>query len=458
MSIYSNLLAKPKTVAEYDNEAQTAQMNRLALQDGQNKQAEYQRGVAGDALLSRTLASGGDVQNALASGGFGKQALAYAQQQIAQKKTAAETGHLDAQTGDLTQKTKVGTYDLERKKHDVALSEITSFNTPADALASLGAHIKKGEMSPEEGDAMRQSIPQDPAKFRQWQLQGVQSILSAKDRMEYLAPTANTVANNKTSVQTAGISAAASKYSADKSAATAGARLAFDKESAVNGDDAAMDPMAIRMTAQQYLAGDSGALSNFGRGAQGAKNLNAVRLEVAKQATAAGLNGADIAAKMAEFGGVKAGQRTAGTRSASIEIAASEAAELAPLAIEASRKVSRSGFLPFGKAQIMFDQNTNDPALRQFAMANTALSNAYSQVMSRGGVATVSDKEHARELLSTAHDQPSYEAAVAQMTREIQAAQKAPGAVKKAISSGVTGKGGHDAPTAIPAGWSVKEH
>lgn len=236
--------------------------------------------------------------------------------------------------------------------------------------------------------------------------------------------------------------------------AQSAARLAFDKKQAEGGDDAAMDPLAIRMTAQQYLAGDSGALQNFGRGAQGSKNLNAVRLEVAKLATSAGMSGADIAAKMAEFGGIKAGQRTAGTRSASIEIAASEAAELAPLAVEASRKVARSGFLPFGKSQVMFDQNTNDPNLRQFAMANTALSNAYSQVMSRGGVATVSDKEHARELLSTAHDQPSYEAAVAQMTREIQAAQKAPGAVKKAISAGLTGNGGHEAAPA-PAGKAV---
>lgn len=222
-------------------------------------------------------------------------------------------------------------------------------------------------------------------------------------------------------------------------------RLAFDKSQADGNQDAAMDPLAIRMTAQQYLAGDAGALQNFGRGAQGARNLNAVRLEVAKQANSQGLNGADIAAKMAEFSGVKAGQRTAGTRSASIEIAANEAAELAPLAVEASRKVARSGFLPFGKAQVMFDQNANDPNLRQFAMANTALSNAYSQVMSRGGVATDSDKQHARELLSVAHDQPSYEAAVAQMTREIQAAQRAPGKVKEAISAGVTGKGGHDA-------------
>lgn len=232
-------------------------------------------------------------------------------------------------------------------------------------------------------------------------------------------------------------------------------RLNFDKSQAESNQDAAMDPLAIRMTAQQYLAGDTSALQNFGRGAQGAANLNAVRLEIAKQANAAGFNGADIAAKIAEFGGLKAGQRTASTRSAGIEIAANEAAQLAPLALDASRKVARSGFMPFGKAQIMFDSNTNDPNLRQFAMANTALVNAYGQAMARGGTATVSDKDHARELLSTAFDQPSYEAAVGQLQQEIKAAQAAPKTVRSNLSAELTGRGAEHAPAgpaSIPQG------
>lgn len=226
----------------------------------------------------------------------------------------------------------------------------------------------------------------------------------------------------------------------------AAARLKFDKGQAATGDDAPLDPLSVRTTAQQYLAGDNGALANIGRGAQGARNLVLVRNEIARMANAQGLNGADIAAKIAEFGGMKAGQRTLGTRTANIEVAATEAAELAPLAVEASSRVARSGLLPFGKAQIMFDTQTNDPNLRQFAMANTALANAYGQVMSRGGVATVSDKEHARELLATAFDHPSYVAAVDQLQAEIRAAQRAPGKVREEMRKETSGKGGHAAP------------
>jgi hypothetical protein len=212
--------------------------------------------------------------------------------------------------------------------------------------------------------------------------------------------------------------------------------------------------MATRMIAQQYLAGDNTALGNIGRGTQGAKNLAAVRNEIARQANVQGLNGADIAAKVAEFGGMKAGNRTLGTRTANIEVAAAEAAELAPLALDASAKVVRSGFLPFGKAQLMFDANTNDPNLREFAMANNALVNAFGQVMSRGGAATVSDKEHARELLSTAFDQPSYARAVGQLQKEIQAAQRAPGKVREEMKKATSGRHA-EAPNANAKGWTL---
>jgi hypothetical protein len=225
---------------------------------------------------------------------------------------------------------------------------------------------------------------------------------------------------------------------ADRSAA---ARLAFDKNQAETNQDAPMDPLAVHFTAQQALAGDTSAFQNFGRGAQGAQNLKSVREEMTRMALAQGMSGSDLAAKVAEFGGLKAGQRTAATRSANIEIAAQEVDSLAPLALEASAKVARSGFLPFGKVQVMFDTNTNDPDLRRLAMSNTALVNAYGQVMARGGTGTVSDKDHARELLATAFDQPSYAAAVAQLQKETRAAQAAPKAVQKSLSDSVTGRG-----------------
>jgi hypothetical protein len=99
----------------------------------------------------------------------------------------------------------------------------------------------------------------------------------------------------------------------------------------------------------------------------------------------------------------------------------------------------------------MFDTQTNDPALRQFAAANNALVNVYSRAISPSGTPTVADKEHAREMISTAMDDRSYQAVLDQMQKEITAARAAPKTVRKAFNDEVTGRGGHEAaPAARP--------
>ena len=87
------------------------------------------------------------------------------------------------------------------------------------------------------------------------------------------------------------------------------------------------------------------------------------------------------------------------------------------MARQSSELVARSGFLPFGKAEMMFNNQTNDPAMRQFVAANNSLVNVYARAISPYGVPTVSDKEHAREMLSTAYDNKSYNAVLDQIQK-----------------------------------------
>lgn len=213
------------------------------------------------------------------------------------------------------------------------------------------------------------------------------------------------------------------------------------------GSNASLDADTLDMMAEQALRGDRSVFQNVGRGAQGSANLVALRQNITRKAKALGLNGADLASITADYSGQQAGLRTSGNISARIENAAAEAAELAPLAIEASRNVARSGFLPFGKAQVMFDVKTNDPALNKFATANIGLATAYANAMARGQKATVTDMHEARDLLSTAKDQPAYEAIVEQMKLEIRAAQRAPQTVRSHLRNEISGRGNdHDAP------------
>lgn len=293
------------------------------------------------------------------------------------------------------------------------------------------------------------SIPQDPAAIPDYLNTYKTAGMKPEEQMKFTTPTADAKLSSDTQVKTTGM---------NNVTQIAVQKEISDRQDSKGDTEPTLDQDTLTSMAQQYLAGDKSVMQNLGRGAQGSANIVALRKEITKQATAKGMTGPQIAAAMADYVGTLAGQRTAGTRIANVEMASDEAQRLIPLAKQASADVARSGFLPFGKAQNMFDDQTNDPALRKFAAANNALVNVYSRAISPGGVATVSDKEHARHMLSTAMDHKSYLAVLDQMQREIQAAREAPQAVRGAFRDRVTNGTPAAAAPALPAGWSVQVH
>jgi hypothetical protein len=224
-------------------------------------------------------------------------------------------------------------------------------------------------------------------------------------------------------------------------------KMIGERQDAKGEDDGTglSDATKKRIAQQVVDAGDYSGMKNVGRGQQGARDLRGIQNAITDYAASKGMSPTQVSAKLAEFEGMKAGMRTSANISAKVENAAEEAAQLAPLAIEAGRNVARSGFLPFGRAQVLFNNQTNDENMNKFATANIGLATAYAGAMARGGKATVSDNEHARELLSTAKDQRAYEAIVSQMLQEIEAAKRAPKAVRDSLSGEISGKGGHGA-------------
>lgn len=195
----------------------------------------------------------------------------------------------------------------------------------------------------------------------------------------------------------------------------------------------------LTMLARQALAGDTSVFTNVGRGTQGPNNLVRLRGKMNEIMKANGMNPEDIAAKNAEFFGIKAGERTLGTRGTNIELASQEFLNIVPIAKGASEKVSRSKFLPFGKVQVMFDENVNDPDLAEFAAANNGIINTYARAISPTGVPTVSDKMHARKIISEAKNKEAYDRAITTLEREIEAAKASPKQVRENIRSEITG-------------------
>lgn len=194
------------------------------------------------------------------------------------------------------------------------------------------------------------------------------------------------------------------------------------------------DAETVQKAAEQYLAGDRSVLQNMGRNQAGAINRAALEREVVNQANQQGMSGADIAQRMAEFEGVKAGERALGMRSANVGMAVNEASQFADLLIKASDAVPRSNFVPANQALLSWQENTGDPNVVQYGAALNSFINAYARAVAPTGQGpSVADKEHARDMLQRAHSQAQVHAVVDQLKKEMSAAKQAPVAVKQEL-------------------------
>lgn len=218
-----------------------------------------------------------------------------------------------------------------------------------------------------------------------------------------------------------------------------------------------LDEDTAKEMAQQYLAGDKSVMQNLGRGRQGAENIVRLRKAIQSEMKATGMGGADVARKMAEFEGLKSTERTLGTRTANADMAVTEAKNLAPLALQASQGFDRSNFVPLADAETAVAKNTGSPQLKRFVTATNSLINAYARGIAPTGVGTVSDKDHAREVLSTRDGPRAYAAGVDQLMKELDAAQRSPGRVKEDVGNAFAGhKGTADNP--VPLDEYLKAH
>lgn len=210
---------------------------------------------------------------------------------------------------------------------------------------------------------------------------------------------------------------------------------------ATGGDDAKFSPDDLKFLAQQARAGDTSVYQNLGRGAQGAKNIIALRREVMRQSQEAGETGADVAAANAGFQGEKAAARTAGTKAANVDLAVSEAQKTFPIVREASAALPRTQFPGVNRALQAAQTGTGDPKVVALGTALNTAVNAYARAISPSGTPTVTDKEHARELLNTASTPEQLDAVLKVMEKEMAAARQAPKEVKAAQRERISGRG-----------------
>jgi hypothetical protein len=189
----------------------------------------------------------------------------------------------------------------------------------------------------------------------------------------------------------------------------------------------AMSDDDARFAARQYLAGDRSVLSGLGYGNTGAQNRAKVRSAIRAEAEAQGMSPADVATTIAEFEGLKAGERTLGQVGARADRAVFEANNMADLVTQYSDAFPRTEFVPLNRARQAVASGTGDTRIVQFNAAVNSFINAYARAISPTGQATISDKDHAREMLETAMTPDQVRAVVGVLKQEMQLALRSTG-------------------------------
>ena len=108
--------------------------------------------------------------------------------------------------------------------------------------------------------------------------------------------------------------------------------------------------------------------------------------------------------------------------------------------------------MPINKALNAYNTNNGGTEIREFGAALNSFINAYARAISPVGTPTVSDKDHARAMLSTADSHEQVLAIMGQLKKEMEAAGRAPGIVKKEIREGFTKDNAPTGGAAKPAG------
>ncbi|WP_292530426.1 hypothetical protein [Methylocystis sp.] len=206
-----------------------------------------------------------------------------------------------------------------------------------------------------------------------------------------------------------------------------------DKSPSLNED-------AINLTAEQILGGDTAAMTNLGRGAQGAENVAAIRNRVAQLAKERGLNGQAILDSIAGFGGHKASERTLGTQEANALAAGQEALSALGIGREASVALPRGNWVPVNMAVQAFQRGTSNPQLAGYGRAMATIANTYARAVNPKGLPHEAVVSETLKALSSAQGPGALNAMLDVMEKEIGLAQKSPAQARKVMQDLRQGK------------------
>ena len=180
--IFQNFLRPPKTVQEYDAEAQQSEGNKLGLLLQRGQYDAQQRGVAEENAFRNALSSGADEMALMAASPTRATALLKSRAEIA--KEQAQTGMYGAQTKKAEADAAKTAFDMAQAKTQQHLQQVTGIRTVQDAHAWLDQAVASGELPAERVQAVKQQLAQNPQSLEQWKQGAVMGGLTLMQQRE----------------------------------------------------------------------------------------------------------------------------------------------------------------------------------------------------------------------------------------------------------------------------------
>jgi hypothetical protein len=140
-----------------------------------------------------------------------------------------------------------------------------------------------------------------------------------------------------------------------------------------------------------------------------------------------------------EAGGAAAAERSLSTQSAKMSTAANEASNMIKVAQGYSDKIDRTQFPTINAIQNAVDKGTGGADIVNLNTALNALINSYARAISPTGNPTVSDKNHAREIVNSNYANGQLNGVFEVMQQEMQSAKTATAETRAQLKSERTG-------------------
>jgi len=458
--------------APVDPFTQYAKMQQLNVGENQNALAQYQLAQAKRAdvqanALNQAYASGVNpdtgemdyaaVRRSLAANGAGSQIPALEKTRLEQQQAALTQqkllGEIAAQPVALA-KAKIETVDAQLKQSKERLNQIDPYSPDAgqqllawhqsNHQGLLGDTLRASGSTPEQTQgAIQAAAAKGPAGIADF-IQ--KSTLGQTEFAKSIAPIPEAITDGKTKffidknprsptfgqkVGGAGFEMGMTPYESARIPIEQG-QLAVSQGNLANAQQRLkaematgnLTPETIDFIAETYR--QTGTLPPLGMGPMAAAARSKILTRAGELAMSGGQTAAqaatDVRTNKAENAGMTAGQRAIGTQIANVQVAANEANKMIEVAKPYVTKVNPTDYPVLNAAGNYVAKNTGDPNIVGLATSLNAIVNTYARAINPKGTATVSDKNHAREILNAAMSKGQLNEAFNVMNQEMGAA------------------------------------